>query len=1357
MIPEKVRTKQELEEAVELGKLRLQEKLLEANLTYFDSFVDPREPLWDSEEFWMPMASEEAVPPNLDNRKHGEVLPIYLTWMGLKVLRDQSRRLLAYNEFAINAVENRVSYIVGKGFGYEVVRKGGQQSEDDPLAAQAMDLLERFRHLNAWGEMEQEIVRRCDRDGECFLRFFPQTDGPCVVRVIEPEHVKPPRGDQDKRSFGVQSAEQDVEAVQGFWVVECPDSDPVFVPADEILHIKINVDRNAKRGLPTLVPVRKNLERAEKLLRNMSLLAQVQATFALIRKHANTSAAAVQAWQQGQSDLAIDSPLGGRTNYLQMLQPGRIVDAPANIEYIFPAAGVDASAYVSILQAELRAVASRLVLPEYMLTTDASNNNMASSLVAEAPAVKNFERWQAFYARAFGDGCYGGEVKSGVMWRVLRYAVEAGILPGEVLTELEILAEGPSLVVRDRAKETARARQLSEAGILSDATWAKWEGLDLEQEQSQGAGREEEDADGQDPFGDRPSGSPSDPWAGFSRALQEACVPNKIGKGYHDDQTGHPCSKGGKPPAAPKRRARAKRQPGLMQRGRKAAKAGLKVANKTRKRVVKALVRHGRRLAKAGKKVTKRLGKALWRQVPKRYQRPLVRAYGVAKAVEHKAMLGFSKGKAIAVEAARQRGLDAAHAERVGRVLAITDQVLAWTVNMPATTALTGSVAAGKVASFLPIASLAYIGYSTVRNPFATMRAARQVLARKAVHEALLEAESGFSREDVGHLLEWFGSVRDQDWAEAVLCAALDQTGDLGSAFEVASRAIANQHTQPEDDGEWWSLDTPLAREEVPESAGFTGVITDSLGRRQYYQDGKHVAGPTEDQKRKIEAEGRHHLLPDAHGSAKGGKSARRIVRGEYTLGRGRSLDAAKGKAFLEKGGKLRVDSSAVKAVEYDPKRQSMTVHWSDGTSHQYLEVTRHEAESFLHAESKGAWINQNLKGVGYKEAVASGRKGLSKPHPFEKVSGKPQTKPKAAATNAMPVAGRTGRLNQNVAEGNQVVVAYALGSAFSNLPGNWPMDVQRFDGKFAAEGLECKTLLESRTGSVHMDKAAFIRKDYWQQGYLLIPVRDYDQATHGKAYGDETLDAERGGTVKYKVVRDPLAHSDVFKGKPRPVHMCVVDHREEWSQVLGGKGDPDERGWGRRQVYYGRGFGSVQIGGGGPPPLVCCDTPAAYKHLMSLPDDEVQRIAEQHQYGAKSYPSGAAVPQRVKGLPVRDAAAHHHTDMMRWKSKVIRAKVRLWNGVERQDRAEKRVKAIRQRLKSLGEPTTQLGRERKQKLEFAANRAENALKHSIPASMEKARAYQQEYQAKLEKGVKKWDNIERGLATNHPLKGTRF
>ncbi len=119
----------------------------------------------------------------------------------------------------------------------------------------------------------------------------------------------------------------------------------------------------------------------------MCAVAEIQSAIALIRKHNHL------AWPAVEGHLARQSTgpfAGAGRGYLQRFAPGTILDVYAGTEYHFPAAGIDAARFVAVLQAELRAIAARLVMPEFMLTSDASNANYSSTLVAEGPAVKMF-------------------------------------------------------------------------------------------------------------------------------------------------------------------------------------------------------------------------------------------------------------------------------------------------------------------------------------------------------------------------------------------------------------------------------------------------------------------------------------------------------------------------------------------------------------------------------------------------------------------------------------------------------------------------------------------------------------------------------------------------------------------------------------------------------------------------------------------------------------------------------------------------------------------------------------------------------------------------------------------------------
>ncbi len=292
-------------------------------------------------------------------------------------------------------------------------------------------VIDEFVRLNHWHQRQQEIVRRKDRDGECFLRLFLAADGVTHVRFVEPAQVATPldRLPDPSARFGIQTDPQDVETVLGYWI------DGRLVDAAQIQHRKANVDANMKRGLPLFFPVRKNLRRAEKLLRNMSIVAEIQSAIAVIRKHGTVTAAGLEQFVAGQADRSVTNRSTGQTSRFQRYAPGTILDAVAGTDYEFPAAGIDAGRYVAVLQAELRAIASRLVMPEFMLTSDASNANYSSTMVAEGPAVKMFDRLQH---EMLADDME-------VLWRVMRHAVESGRLPADSLARWTSAASRPRL------------------------------------------------------------------------------------------------------------------------------------------------------------------------------------------------------------------------------------------------------------------------------------------------------------------------------------------------------------------------------------------------------------------------------------------------------------------------------------------------------------------------------------------------------------------------------------------------------------------------------------------------------------------------------------------------------------------------------------------------------------------------------------------------------------------------------------------------------------------------------------------------------------------------------------------------
>jgi hypothetical protein len=229
------------------------------------------------------------------------------------------------------------------------------------------------------------------------------------------------------------------------------------------------------------------------------------------------------------------------------------------------------------------------------------------------------------------------------------------------------------------------------------------------------------------------------------------------------------------------------------------------------------------RAGQAAKQLAHRLGGAAWSKLPPKAQRTLAKVWSAAKVVEHKAMIGFQKGRELAEAVARERGLSEEHVERVGKIIAVADQALTWSGATFAVGAAAGGLVAGKLAAYLPVASLAYIGYSGARNPFALVRAARATLRMSggpAGHKAL---DADAYRNAVAVLLERAG---DEEFL-ALVAVAFDMTHDLAEAVRLA------QGAGPLD------LDA-----EGDDAAGWEGLEEDEgEGQGEKFNEGKFLPG----------------------------------------------------------------------------------------------------------------------------------------------------------------------------------------------------------------------------------------------------------------------------------------------------------------------------------------------------------------------------------------------------------------------------------------------------------------------------------------------------------------------------------
>jgi hypothetical protein len=288
------------------------------------------------------------------------------------------------------------------------------------------------------------------------------------MRFVEPWQIISPPGANDNTQFGIECEPGDAETPRVYFI----DGEPV--PADEIQHRKANVVMGVRRGIPLFYPVRSNLRRAKKMLACMAARIEIVTSVALIRKHKSAAPASVAGMRSGLAALTATNPITGALDYIQQYKPGTILDTSANTEYEVPDMGVGLDQFVQGLQAELRSICSRLVMPEFMLTSDASNGNYASTMVAEGPSVRMFERAQEFHSRH----------DKALLEEALRYAAESGLVDAALMELVEIQVVLPPLVTRDAKLEAEKDKILAEAGILSPQTWSMRNDLDYDQEQA---------------------------------------------------------------------------------------------------------------------------------------------------------------------------------------------------------------------------------------------------------------------------------------------------------------------------------------------------------------------------------------------------------------------------------------------------------------------------------------------------------------------------------------------------------------------------------------------------------------------------------------------------------------------------------------------------------------------------------------------------------------------------------------------------------------------------------------------------------------------------------------------------------
>jgi hypothetical protein len=300
------------------------------------------------------------------------------------------RRMYGFNPFARNIVENLTSYIAGAGFTYKVTPKIAEDERGAKIAAEAQKWIDEYRKANGTAMDEQESVRRGERDGEVVVAFYGE-EGVPTYRFRDPHEMQTPAQPQGKLgevSFGIDFASGDAKTVLGYYL-----GGKRFEPG-EVEHVKMNADFNAPRGVSSLFGVGEFLTNAVTSIGFVTKTANFQSSIGMIRRHKG-SMSEVAATLLGKADRTITKTNGEQRNQFDV-RGNRIIDASENTEIEFPGAMVDVAKMVEAVQANLRAAASGVLLPEWMVTGKL-DGKYSNAEISEGPTGFMVNRKQAVY------------------------------------------------------------------------------------------------------------------------------------------------------------------------------------------------------------------------------------------------------------------------------------------------------------------------------------------------------------------------------------------------------------------------------------------------------------------------------------------------------------------------------------------------------------------------------------------------------------------------------------------------------------------------------------------------------------------------------------------------------------------------------------------------------------------------------------------------------------------------------------------------------------------------------------------------------------------------------------------------
>jgi len=392
------------------------------------------------------------------DREDGRYWPYYEFEYQLQAQRSVCRQLGTFTAIAVGALQALNVYVMGGDWEYKVMAKDAD-STPAGLVDEVQRIVDEILEKNDFVGLLDNEVHDCSReDGDSLLAIYEAPDTICDIRRMDADVLRQPLGTGKlNRWLGLDwlTPSGKPAASWDFGVVTCYDermkridhARPIgyhvvfddggteydFLPAwpmqgsdlsDRCGHLikTPGIPRAAKRGWSAYLPVVVDLEREDKINTNMSVVTAVLSAIAWWEEYPEgttrdkaESSIATAIDQFSQSLAANRKP--GDTRNVQALRPGSVPKISAGRKLQPPPMGQRGSdVFIEARQAILRRIETRWLMPEYMITADASNANYASTLVSGTPFIKARESEQSTYARDFKQ----------VILKALKFAHDAG-------------------------------------------------------------------------------------------------------------------------------------------------------------------------------------------------------------------------------------------------------------------------------------------------------------------------------------------------------------------------------------------------------------------------------------------------------------------------------------------------------------------------------------------------------------------------------------------------------------------------------------------------------------------------------------------------------------------------------------------------------------------------------------------------------------------------------------------------------------------------------------------------------------------------------------------------------------------